>query len=195
MMTVTKRLMLGLSAAALTVGGIAYAQGPAGRPNPDADGNGVVTRAEAQASATAMFARLDANQDGKLDKTDRDARRTEMRGKMFDKLDADNNGAVSEGEFMADRGMRGDGGPGMDAPGKKGHGRHHRGGHGMMKMSKMADTNKDGAVSQAEFAAAAMKRFDMADANRDGQITQEERAKMHEAMKAKWQAKKGQAAE
>lgn len=189
MMTVTKRLMFGLSAAALTVGGIAYAQGPAGRPNPDADGNGVVTRAEAQAAATAMFARLDVNQDGKLDKTDRDARRTEMRGKMFDKLDADNNGAISEGEFTADRGTRGDG---MDGPGKKRHGRHHRGGHAMMKM---ADTDKDGAISQAEFAAAAMKRFDMADADRDGQVTQDERAKMQEAMKAKWQAKKGQAAE
>lgn len=212
MKTSIKKLTLGLSVAALSISGIAYAQGFAGKPGMDGDGNGVITRAEAQSAATTMFAKLDTNNDGKLDKSDRDARRTEMRGKMFEKLDADNNGSISKTEFMADRGPEGDGPGGMDEPGdtdgpgmhgpdkdgprKNGEDRHHgkrgmRGHHGGdMMMARMADTNKDGAISQAEFSAAAMKHFDMMDANHDGQITKEERQAAREKMKAEWQAKK-----
>jgi len=53
----------------------------------------------------------------------------------------------------------------------------------MMAMARDADTNKDGAISQAEFMAAAMKRFDAEDTNHDGKITKEERAAAHEARK------------
>lgn len=208
MTTTLKKLTLGLSVAALAIGGIAYAESPAGMPGMDADGNGVITRAEAQKAATEMFAKLDVNKDGKLDQADRDARREEMRTRMFDKLDANHDGSISKTEFMADKGPDGDGpdghrmhgdegpgGPGMDGPGGPGgpgHGRHGMHGHhgGMMMMARMADTNHDGAVSQAEFIAAAMKHFDMMDANHDGQVTKEERQAAHDKMKAEWQAKK-----
>lgn len=220
MKSTRSRITLGLSVAALAIGGMAYAQSDAA-PNHgmhlgDADGNGVVTRAEAQAAATAMFTRMDVNKDGKLDKADRAAGRAAMQDRMFEKLDTDKNGAISKSEFAAHHGPDRDG-PGRDhegmghgamghgamghgamgndmADGPKGPGkggmRGHRMGGGMMMMARMADTDKDGALSQAEFTAAAAKHFDMADANHDGQITAAERQAMHEKMKAEWQAKK-----
>jgi hypothetical protein len=70
-------------------------------------------------------------------------------------------------------------------------GMHGRGGPGgMMAMAEQADTNHDGAISQAEFMAAAMKRFDAEDTNHDGKVTKEERQASREARKAQWQAKK-----
>ena len=44
-----------------------------------------------------------------------------------------------------------------------------------MMMMKMADTNKDGAVSKDEFLSAHGKHFDMLDVNHDGQVTKAER--------------------
>ena len=49
--------------------------GNMGRTKMDADANGSVTRAEAQAAANASWTRLDSNADGKLDPADRTARR------------------------------------------------------------------------------------------------------------------------
>ncbi|HUD27476.1 MAG TPA: EF-hand domain-containing protein [Novosphingobium sp.] len=221
MITNLKKLTLGLSAAALTIGGVACAQAPANppkmeRPKIDADGDGIVTRAEAQAAATAMFAKLDVNKDGKLDKADRELARQQMRDAKFAKLDANNDGAISKAEFSADRGPQGGpdggpdgppppGGPRGEGPGKDGReGRsgwgqpgHHgfgKGGHGprggMMAMARQADTNNDGAISQAEFMAAATKRFDAEDANKDGKVTQAERQAAREAKKAEWQQKR-----
>lgn len=185
-----KKFTLGLSIAALAIGGAAYADQHGMRG--DADGNGIVTRAEAQSRATQMFARMDANGDGKLDAADREARM----GRMFDTIDADHNGQISRDEFMA---AHQDGPPGEGRMGMRGeangHGKHHRGmGHGgMMKMAKMADTDKDGAISQAEFTAAAMQRFERADANQDGQVTREERQAARAAMKKAWSERKANA--
>lgn len=185
-MTKVKKVSLAITAAALAIGGIAYAQMPEGRANIDADGDGVITRAEAQSGATAMFAKMDANQDGKLDQSDREA----MRGKMFDMLDTDKNGSISRQEFTA----KGHGRDGMEGPhGPGGHrmgGHHDRKGGMMMMMSKMADTNNDGAVSRDEFVAAGAKHFDMADANKDGKITKEERVAAHQKMKDAGKARK-----
>ncbi|WP_404479771.1 hypothetical protein [Novosphingobium sp. BL-52-GroH] len=236
MMTTMKKLTLGLSAAALAIGGVACAQAPAtpphdrpghDRPRIDANGDGTVTRAEAQAAATAMFARLDVDKDGKLDQADRDLGRQQMRDRMFARLDANGDGSISKAEFSAEKGpdARGPGmdgppppggpgedappppPPGQDGPDKAGHGpdgrgdhdRHGgrgghgfgRGGHGgMMAMARDADANKDGAISQAEFMAAAMKRFDAEDTNHDGQVTKAEREAAHAAKKARWDARK-----
>ncbi|MGG2002987.1 EF-hand domain-containing protein [Novosphingobium resinovorum] len=245
-MTSMKTLLLGLSAAALTIGGVACAQAPANnapaaqkprmeRPKMDADGDGVITRAEAQTRATELFAKLDVNKDGKLDKADRELMHQQMREKMFAKLDTNGDGSISKAEFMADRGPegRGPGGPGpdgMDGPpppppaGEDGappppppggehdgmragmHGGMHggkmgRGGPGRfggprggMMMEKQADANNDGAVTQAEFIAAALKRFDAQDTNHDGKVTKEERAAARKAhmdeRKARWETKK-----
>ncbi|HKT86582.1 MAG TPA: EF-hand domain-containing protein [Novosphingobium sp.] len=200
-----KKVSLAISAAALAVGGIAYAQMREGHPQIDTNGDGVITRAEEQAAASAMFARLDVNKDGKLDQTDRDAHRQQMRSEMFARLDADNNGSISKDEFMnaqpsregGPRGkhMSGPGGMGMGGTGDhRMHGRHGMGsGHGGGMMMKMADTNGDGSVSQTEFMAAADKHFAMADANRDGKVTKEEGDAARQKMKDAWKARKSQA--
>ena len=193
-----KTFAIGLSLAALTLGAGAYAAPGAMKHNPDADGNGVVTRAEAQAAAAAAFTRHDQNKDGKLDQTDRQARMEARKAQRFERLDADRNGQISHAEFMADKGPeRGKrmamGERGKGAPGGMHHGR--RGGHGGMMGGRFADANKDGAVTQAEFTSAALSRFDTMDANKDGQVTKEERQAAREQMKAKWQQMRAQKAQ
>ncbi|KGB53879.1 Calcium-binding EF-hand protein [Sphingopyxis sp. LC81] len=168
---------------------------------PGADGNAVQTRADAQARATQMFAKMDANKDGKLDATDRAAQRAERQAKRFASLDADGNGSISKAEWdkhgadraakRAERGEKraeaGEAGEGKRHHGMRGgHGK--RGGHHGMMMGK-ADTDGDKAISQAEFQTAAMARFDAADANKDGQVTAEER----QAQRGAWRAKRGAA--
>lgn len=224
MKTAMKKITLGLSVAALAVGGIAYAQQNApAKPFMDANKDGVITRAEAQKAAEEMFTRLDVNKDGKIDQADRDAQQTTRRAEMFAKLDTNSDGMISKQEFMAAKapqgpgprgpgapdgdgpppppqGMNGPGkggGPGMEGcppggPGRDGPGKHGRNamrgpGHGM-NLLKMADTNNDGAVTKAEFMAAATKHFDEMDANKDGKVTKEERQAARQTMRAQWQA-------
>ncbi|MEJ2408011.1 MAG: EF-hand domain-containing protein [Novosphingobium sp.] len=209
MKTAIKTLTLGLSAAALSIGGFAYAQpGPSAKPFMDANKDGVINRAEAQKSAEAMFTRLDVNKDGKIDQADFAARQAQRRSDKFAKIDTNNDGSISKEEFMAAKrggpgrkgpnmngpGMDGPdmGNPGMNAPGWSGKGKrghHGKRGQGMM-MLKMADTNNDGAVSKAEFMAAANKHFDMMDADKDGKVTKEERRAAWQSMRAQWQAAK-----
>jgi Ca2+-binding EF-hand superfamily protein len=192
-----KPITLGLSLAALLAGGAAYAA--QGHGKADADGNGVVTRAEAQAGATARFARMDVNKDGKIDQADRQLRRETMRTRMFERLDTDHDGQLTKAEFTAASGQRGrgkrvaqndDAGAGVARHGR-GHGRR-AGRMGMMGMARMADADRDGAITQAEFQTAALQRFDTMDANKDGQVTQAERAAVRAQMKARWQQGSGQ---
>lgn len=184
-MTSMKTLLLGLSAAALTIGGCAQAQ-PAQKPGHDPQRT--ETRAEAQARATEMFARLDVNKDGKLDKADRDLRHQQMREKMFARLDTNGDGSISKAEFMADRGPEGRG------PGKMhGKGRGHFGGH----RFGAGRLGEDKVMTQSEFVAKALQRFDAQDTNHDGTVTPEERRaarKAHmEERKARWEARKANA--
>ena len=186
---------LSLAAAALlSAGGAAYAQAhqaPARERDP-------LTRNEVEQHSAAMFAGLDVTSDGKLDQADRDARRQARLARrdansdgivdeadraarqkaMFDRADADKNGAVSYEEFAAVRGQRQDQraelrGPGRDSPRMD---RRGRGGpRGGMGDGRQADTNRDGTVTQAEFASAALARFDRVDVNKDGTISADER--------------------
>ena len=181
-----RKLTLSIAAATLATAGVALAApGMGGHQMPQGD----MTRAQAQARAAEHFAKMDANGDGKLDKTDREA----MRAKMFDKLDANDDGAISKSEFEARHRGRADAAQAGQAGERAGHRmgggkRGMRGGHGM--MAKMADTNGDGAISQAEFTAGALKRFDRVDADGNGTVTQAERTAARAAMKAKWQERR-----
>ncbi|MEN9926432.1 MAG: hypothetical protein RL268_2558 [Pseudomonadota bacterium] len=179
-----------LAIALLTTGlaGGAYAQTPARGGDPM--GDKTVTKAEAQAKAAEMFAKMDVNKDGKLDQADRGAHRAQM----FDRLDANKDGNVSRDEFAAAHQRKaGDAKPagerkmGEHRMGKRGGG--HMGGGRM--MMQMADTNKDGAISRDEIAAAHARMFDMADANKDGQLTAAERKAHHDQMRQKMGDKAG----
>lgn len=180
--TLTLAPLLGLAAAGLTLGGAAIAQDRPERPERGAD----MTRADAEARATAAFARMDANGDGLLDTADREARQQER----FARMDADGNGQVSFEEMQAAREERREAREERRAEagerrGQAGERRGRRGAHRMAMRGagprmmgqrlEQADTNGDNALSQAEFTTAALARFDRADANSDGTVTAEER--------------------
>lgn len=151
-----------------------------------------MTRAEVQARVHEHFARADANHDGAVTREEIgagvEARMAEHRGTAFDRLDADHDGKLSREEFMARREriverrttvMREDG----DGP----HGGHrtvmmrHGGGMGGMMLA-MADTDKDGRVTEKEALAATLGHFDRADANHDNTLSADERHAAHQAM-------------
>lgn len=189
----------------MTLGAALLAVPALAAPGAGPKGDAPSTRAEAQAKAIELFAKLDANKDGKLDAADRAVRGAEMRAKAFERLDANKDGTVSKAEWdqhAADRAAKGaerrekrvaatgearEGKPHA----KRGHGK--RGGHHMGGWMR-ADTDGDKAISQAEFVAAALARFDRLDANKDGRVTAEERQAHRTAMRAKadeWRAKRG----
>ncbi len=173
-----KKLTFGLplAALALALGGAAYADHHMG-PRHDADGDGIVTRAEAEAHAKQMFAHMDANGDGKLDPSDREARRSERREAMFAALDKDADGSISREEFMAFD---------HQGPGKMHHRPDGERGHPGMMMMQKADTDNDGSISEAEFVAGAGKHFDEMDTNNDGNLTQDERQAARDTMRDQW---------
>ena len=138
-----KFVTLSLAAAALAAaGGVAYAQA-----GPRAERPAAPTRAEAEQRSAAGFARMDANGDGVLDRSDR-------RKVAFERLDADRDGALSLEEFSAVRERRG---------------------QRLATRGRGADTNRDGSVTRAEFTSAALARFDRVDIDKDGTISDSER--------------------
>ncbi len=171
-----KKLALAVSIATLTCAGVALAE-TANAAGPGRDRT--TTRVEALERANRMFDRADINKDGKLDPGDREARRAAA----FDRIDGNKDGMISRAEFTATRpGMGGRGGGQGEM---RGHGM--RGGMGGGMMMRMADSDRDGAVTRAESAAAAASRFDQADSNRDGQLTPAERQATRAAMRERMQ--------
>jgi Ca2+-binding EF-hand superfamily protein len=154
-------IALSLAGAALLAGGVAYAQAE-GTPAPN---RAPLTRADIEQRSAARFARMDVNQDGKLDRADREARRgiapADRRKAAFERIDADGDGAISFEEFSAVREQR-----------AERRGPDRRGGR---RIARGADTNRDGTVTQAEFASAALAGFDRIDVDKDGTISASER--------------------
>jgi len=199
-----KFVTLSIAAVALIgAGGVAYAQadaGPAREPltraqveqrsaeafgRMDANKDGVLNQADREARRDAheqqRFTRLDANHDGQLNEADREARRKET----FDRVDADHNGGISYEEFAALRDQRGELSGERRGPETARFERRRPGGadgrrgpdgeRGPDRMMRGADADHDGAITQAEFADAALARFDRVDANKDGTISADER--------------------
>ncbi len=122
-----------------------------------------------------MMARFDTNGDGLISKAENRA----MVEARFARMDADKDGMAEAGEARKGMGKwkrggerRGPGGPGMGA-----------GGHG--KAMAKADTNKDGAISKAEFDAQSAQRFAKLDTNSDGKIDAAEMKAQHDKARAK----------
>jgi Ca2+-binding EF-hand superfamily protein len=186
MRTLTLSLMA--AAAALTVGGAAGAQSA---PGPQRE----MTRAAVEQRADKTFDRLDANHDGKIDTADRAVRQKAR----FDRIDANHDGQVSYAEFTAMQGQRDQKRAG--ARGEHGQRGQHFGRHGGHRfamggfarrggMVRLADADKDGTITKAEFQAAALSRFDRLDANHDGTVTRDEAKAARDNMRQQWQARR-----
>ena len=110
-----KTLVAALLGASLLAGG-AYAaqQTPAPAPAPqdrpmrgdmlakaDTNNDGAITKAEYLADVDARFAKRDANKDGKISKEERPGGGERRGGRMMDRIDTDNDGAISLDEQRA----------------------------------------------------------------------------------------------
>lgn len=166
-----------------------------------------LSRAQVQAMVARHFERLDADRDGVVTKAEaeamRDRRMAHMEERMkarsaqsFDRLDADNDGSISRQEWESGAEKRiekrivireraAGGSAGSEAPA---HGRAMRMMHGpgmpgmTGHMFELSDADGDGRVSLAEAQATAMRHFDMADTDRNGTVTPEEMRQMHRKM-------------
>ena len=195
-----KRLVIAAALAGTIITGAAVAQDSAsmrqqgtsrGAAAADTNADGVVTRAEAMAAADALFARFDANSDGRVSGDERpgkhgqdkaDMTREQFReraAKRFDLADANKDGRIDQSERQEMRGKRGGHRGKAFAQGGR------RGGHGMAGMGMMmrADANRDGILTRAEATTAAQAAFDRIDTNRDGRVDQAERDAARQQMK------------
>ncbi len=120
-----------------------------------------------------MMARVDTNGDGLISKAENRA----MVEARFARMDADKDGMAEAGEARKGWGKRGEGRGGKAKGMRGGRG----GGAGMM----MADTNKDGAISKAEYDAQSAQRFAKLDTNSDGKIDATEMKAQHDKARAK----------
>lgn len=154
---------------------------PPGLLRADANRDGVITRAEAGATADARFARFDADRDGSVTRRERreavraarEANRarpitaaefTQRAQARFARMDANRDGVLTADERPQRRGMRGRGFGGR-GEGRMGGGRGMRGG---------GRGGADVAITAVQFRTRALARFDAVDANRDGRIDRAE---------------------
>ncbi len=151
----------------------------------DADKDGKVTKAEAEAAQAARFAEIDTNKNGVLETAELTAhhqtKRTKHMAERFASLDTDGNGTLSLSEvppFMADRfetvDANGDGAVTAE---------EMKAAHEALKMGPKGDrgprvlrmdADNDGKVTAAEFEQKHAGWFERADANKDGAVTLEE---------------------
>jgi hypothetical protein len=188
--------LAGIAAAAfIAIPALAWQQGPARTPAHP------MTRAAVQAMVQARFAEADADRDGYVTRAEaearmgagreqRQARRGERRGELFARLDADGDGSISRAEFDA----RPERGPARQE--RRSNRMERRGERGGMmgagfgaRMFERADADKDGRISIAEATARPLAMFDRADGNKDGIVTVEERRAAWQAVRAQRQAR------
>ncbi|GGZ62026.1 hypothetical protein GCM10008101_15200 [Lysobacter xinjiangensis] len=181
-----KSNILVLAIASVLAAGVAIAApatAPAQKARVDANGDGVISRAEAAAHPrlAERFDQLDKNRDGRLDASERPQFKGRgYRGGGMAMLDANKDGVIDRAEAaklpkfaqrfdQLDKNRDGR----IDAserPQFKGHGRHGRG-------MAMLDANKDGMIDRTEAAKFPQfaQRFDQLDKNRDGRLDASER--------------------
>ncbi len=195
-------LAMAASVLAMTATAVFAQAGAPSRPAP-----APMTRAEATAMANEMWTKMDVNKDGVVNQADREARRDQK----FDQMDTNKDGSLSRDEFNAahpaqgpdgkgdmhhgEHGMTGDKMSGHMEPNHMGHRMGGKMGGRMdgmgMMMMHMADTNKDGSVTRAEFDAAVKQHLDKVDANKDGTISPEEHRAARAEMKKYMQSMRG----
>lgn len=165
----------------------------------DSNSDGVLTRAEFDAGRTAMFARLDGDNNGQLtreemraERRDHGGRRGGHRGGHRDgggmhhlaSADANNDGNITREEFLARPNemfrrldANNDGVISANERPQRGE-RDDRGERRADRADRPErpdpDANNDGTISRAEFTAMGAGLFERLDANNDGRVTQEE---------------------
>lgn len=201
--------MLLLGAGLLSLGAAVLAQPPAPPPAMRGAGGPAMAppadRAELKAQLEQRFDATDANHDGTVTpeelKTrrlaDRQKMRTEMRDRMFARLDTDKNGSISKAEFDAAH-APGQGHPGMGGPKSHGPGmaRSEQDGRGMGGRRSMHRHMARGAmmhdgfggfkgqpVTKTAFVDAGLAHFDSVDTDHDGKISPAERDAARKAMR------------
>ena len=199
-----KILLVAVGAAALAASACGFAQaqnGPEDRGGhhglfeSDSNNDGVLTQSEFDAGRDAVFARLDADNNGQLSREEMHAQRGEHRGRRgghrggrpgggFEGADANNDGNITRDEFLArpiqmferldanhDGVISASERPQRPERGERrtddgpGHERGDR---------PNPDADGNGAISRAEFTAMGAGMFDHLDANNDGRVTREE---------------------
>lgn len=153
----------------------------------DANTDGFVTRAEAQAEAARMFDELDTDKNGKLEAADHANRRVIVhrmdggrgKGRHHDRdvevIVRDGEGGdrtvIERREVRVREGAAKDGAPvAPPHPPAPPRPPHPPMGFMMLMSSDEADRNGDGALSKDEFVAQQLRFFDASDANGDGKI-------------------------
>jgi Ca2+-binding EF-hand superfamily protein len=162
---------------------------PGHHPKLDANGDGIIDRAEAAKSPrfAQMFDKFDANHDGKLSADERPQHRGRG-GDMLAKLDANGDGAVDRAEAakaprLAEHfdklDANHDGRISADERPQRGH---HGGGDRGQRMAQL-DKNGDGKFSRDELAGheRVLSHFADIDANKDGFVTRDEMKAYHQA--------------
>jgi Ca2+-binding EF-hand superfamily protein len=190
------KFLLGGAVAAMVMAGAALAQGQpaakAGQPGPRGFMTQTENRTDVPGHVQKMFARLDANKDGFITKTEVEALqaqradKAEKRAEHFDpskifaRLDANKDGKITKAEAEAAHSQRVVAKGGQPAVAQA---------TGAGRLFDRADANKDGVVTRAEFdaAGAQMKArmeqagmhrggfagalFETADTNKDGKVS------------------------
>lgn len=164
----------------------------------DSNGDGEVSQAEMQAAQYARKTKMAER------RAAREAKSGDRMAQRFARLDTDGSGTISQAEMQSERGKRGEaraergaktdraGGEGMERRGMRG-GHKAGGGRGMKMwggMVRQADTNKDGAVTRAEFDSAVQAHFAKLDTDGNGTVTAAERQASRAAAKAQWQQRR-----
>ncbi len=189
-----KFVLFGAAAAALIVTP-GFAQQARGGFNRGAG----VTRADVQSRVSAQFARVDADRDGYITQAeaqafrgsirrDRHEARQDRREDRFARLDANRDGQISRAEFFAPR-QRAERAERSERRALRAERRGERRVHRLERRGQRGglfarlgerrfdriDANNDGRISLAEATQLRLQAFDRADLNRDGRLTREER--------------------
>lgn len=155
----------------------------------DADSDGVLTRAEFDASRVAQFARLDTDNNGELTREEMRAQRGDRgrrghrghRGGGLTRADANNDGNITREEFLARPTAMfarldadNDGVIQASERPQRPERRAENGERRQRADRPNPDTDGNGTFSQAEFTAMGARMFERLDANNDGRVTQDE---------------------
>jgi len=190
-MTFTKK-KIGLGIAALALSSVAitsavYAKkghGPRAEmmfERMDTNGDQAVTLQEAQAFATARFARMDGNGDGVVDRAERKQARQGRRAERFTRLDTNGDGLVSKDEMTAQLGARAErrfakldqNADGFISSDEAAQAKGHRGGGKKAGKHRRGGQAK-GPVTLQDAQSRAAERFARVDADQNGVLTLEE---------------------